>query len=227
MPLNQLISKIPILNIPDEPMVSTTQDLLPIADVVNDIIILKDGSCAIVLESTSLNFGLLSEREQEAVIYSYAGLINSLSFSIQILVRSLRKDISNYLTYLDEERAKITNPKLASLMDNYRQFITETVKKKNVLGKRFFIIIPFSAYELGTAQTFKVFTQRSSTLPFTKDYIIKKAKITLYPRRDHLVRQGNRLGLKLTQLNNEQIMELLYDVFNPKAEAPRPEEVPV
>src|SRR5688572_20377840 len=100
--------KIPYLSLPDKPIATSTQDGIPVADIINDIVILKDGGAALVLESTSLNFGLLSEKEQEAVVYAYAALINSLSFSIQILVRSQRKDISNYLTYLDKAYQKLT-----------------------------------------------------------------------------------------------------------------------
>src|SRR5437667_147139 len=125
---------------------------------------------AVVMESTSLNFGLLSEKEQQAVVYAYAALLNSLSFSIQILVRSQRKDISNYLTYLNEAAAKITNPKLQSVMASYRGFILEVVKKKNVLGKRFFIIIPFSPLELGVAKSFSILRKTSGQLPFSKSY---------------------------------------------------------
>ena len=86
-----LISKIPFINTPDAPIISISQDEIPIADITNDLVLFKDGGAAIVLETTSLNFGLLSEKEQEAVVYAYAALLNSLSFSIQILVRSQRK----------------------------------------------------------------------------------------------------------------------------------------
>lgn len=214
---NNIISKIPFLGLPDKPLVSTTQDFVPIADIVDDMVIYKDGGSALVLESTSLNFGLLSEREQEAVIVAYAGLLNSLSFSIQIVVRTLKKDISIYLTYLEEARQKIQNPKLAALMDSYREFISDTIKKRNVLGKRFFIVIFFSPLELGVAKSFKASTTRSGPVPFTMEYSMRKAKIVLYPRRDHVVRQCARLGLKLRQLNNQELTELYYEIFNPTA----------
>ncbi|HTK03747.1 MAG TPA: hypothetical protein VL401_03215, partial [Alphaproteobacteria bacterium] len=109
------IPKIPFLSIPDKPIVSTSQEHLPIADITNDVVVYKDGGAALVMESTSLNFGLLSEKEQSAVIAAYAAMINSLSFSIQIMVRTQRKDISNYINYLDEEAKKITHPLLAKL----------------------------------------------------------------------------------------------------------------
>ena len=211
-----VVDKVPFLSLPDLPLISTTQDELPIADITDDIILFKDGGAAVVMETTSLNFGLLSEKEQQAVVYAYAALINSLSFSIQIFVRSQRKDISNYLSYLSEAAGKITNPKLQSVMSSYRSYITEIVKKKNVLGKRFFIIIPFSPLELGVSKSVASISKRGP-LPFSKSYIIKKAQITLYPKRDHLIRQAGRLSLKLKQLTTEELIELSYDVYNPKA----------
>src|SRR3989337_4010447 len=112
--------KIPYLSLPDKPITSTTQKHLPVADITNDITIYKDGGAALVMESTSLNFGLLSEKEQAAVIAAYAALINSLSFSIQIMVRTQRKDISSYITYLDQQAQKLTHPLLKKLMGDYR-----------------------------------------------------------------------------------------------------------
>ncbi|OGM56310.1 hypothetical protein A3F62_04990 [Candidatus Woesebacteria bacterium RIFCSPHIGHO2_12_FULL_44_11] len=212
------ISKIPVFSMPDSPLSASTQKHLPLVDIVDNIALYRDGGAALILESTSLNFGLLSEKEQQAVIIAYAALLNSFSFSVQILVRSQRKDITSYLAYLNEARQKLQetkSPKLQILMDSYIKFITETIKKKNVLGKRFYIIIPFSSYELGVAKSALAITRRSDTLPFPKSYVVKKAKTVLLPRRDHLMRQAGRLGLRLRQLAENQMVELMYDVYNP------------
>ena len=212
------ISKIPVFSMHDSPLSASTQKHLPLVDIVDNIALYRDGGAALILESTSLNFGLLSEKEQQAVIIAYAALLNSFSFSVQILVRSQRKDITSYLAYLNEARQKLQetkSPKLQILMDSYIKFITETIKKKNVLGKRFYIIIPFSSYELGVAKSALAITRRSDTLPFPKSYVVKKAKTVLLPRRDHLMRQAGRLGLRLRQLAENQMVELMYDVYNP------------
>src|SRR3970040_242357 len=104
--------KIPYLSIPDTALSSSTQAHLPVADITDDLILYKDGGAALVMESTSLNFGLLSEKEQQAVIAAYAALINSLSFSLQIVIRTQRKDITSYMKYLEEASKKIMSPKL-------------------------------------------------------------------------------------------------------------------
>lgn len=217
------IPKIPYLSIPDKPIVSSTQNHLPIADVTNDIAIYKDGGAALVMESTSLNFGLLSEKEQSAVIAAYAAMINSLSFSVQILVRTQRKDISSYISYVDEQAKKLTHPLLIKLMADYRAFIMESVKKKNVLGKRFFVILYLSPLELGVGKSIASVTKKGKTLPFTKSYVIKKAKITLYPRRDHLMRQAGRLGIKFRQLTTTELIDLFYAIYNPERPAVKKE----
>ena len=214
----ELISKIPYFGTPDMPLRSTTQDHLPIADITNDIVLFKDGGASIVLESSSLNFGLLSEKEQQAVVAAFAALINSLSFSMQIVVRTQRKDISGYINYFDRESAKIVNPKLKAITEDYRHFITDSIKKKTVLGKRFFIVIPFSALELGVTKSAQSILKKGP-LPFPKDYVMKKAKITLFPKRDHLVRQAGRLGLRLKQLNTNELIELYYQINNPEPPA--------
>jgi len=208
--------KIPILSTPDKPLTAPTQEHLPIADICDDLVLYKDGGAALIMESTSLNFGLLSEKEQGAVIAAYAALINSLSFSVQIVVRSQRKDITSYMKFLDEAKTKITNPKLVPLMDNYKHFILESIKKKNVLGKKFYVVLPFSSLELGVTKSFLSITKRKGPLPFPKSYVVKKAKIVLFPRRDHLVRQAGRLGIKLRPLGNTELVDLFYTLYNPE-----------
>ncbi|MEK7550802.1 MAG: hypothetical protein AAB535_03405 [Patescibacteria group bacterium] len=215
--------KIPYLSTPDSPITSTTQKHLPIADITNDIVIYKDGGAALVMESTSLNFGLLSEKEQAAVIAAYAALINSLSFSIQIVVITQRKDISNYLNFLAKEREKVKTSLLLQLMDSYQAFINDSVKKRVILGKRFFIVIPLSPLELGVGKSIQAITRRGGPLPYPKSYVIKKTKIILYPRRDHLIRQSGRVGLKLRQLSTSEIIDLYYRIYNPEPPAVKKE----
>jgi hypothetical protein len=208
--------KIPYLSIPDKPLTAPSQTHIPVADILDDMVVYKDGGAALVMESTSLNFGLLSEKEQQAVIAAYAALLNSLSFSVQIVIRTQRKDITSYMKYLEGASKKIVNPKLSYLLESYKRFITESIKKKNVLGKKFYIVIPFSPLELGVAKSFLSTTRRKGPLPFPKSYVLKKAKVVLYPRRDHLIRQAGRLGLKLRQLTTPSLLELYYDVYNPE-----------
>src|SRR5665647_506424 len=92
---------------------ATTQKFTEIQDVVDDIVILTGGNACLVIEVTATNFALLSAGEQDSKIYSYAALLNSLSFPIQILIRSKKLDITSYLKLLDVEAKKTQNLMLA------------------------------------------------------------------------------------------------------------------
>ena len=208
---------IPFLSTPDKALLSTTQELIPVIDVADGVVIYKNGGAALIMESTSLNFGLLSEREQQGVIASYAGLLNSFNFPVQIVARSQRKDISSYMKYLRAAENKIVNQKLLVLMKDYKQFIKEAIKKRNVLSKTFYIIIPFTPYELGVTKSLAVtFSpgKGKKTLPFARSYVVRKARVALYPKRDHLVRQTQRLGIRLKPLGNNELISLFYNIYN-------------
>src|SRR4030065_2326128 len=81
--------------------IASTQEHLDIEDIRDNLIILKHGNAVFVLQTTAVNFDLLSESEQDAMIFAFAALVNSLTFPIQILIRSKRVDITNYLTRLE------------------------------------------------------------------------------------------------------------------------------
>lgn len=196
------------------PIRATTQDHLDIEDIQDDLVLLKDGSVCLILQTSAVNFGLLSEQEQDATIFAYAGLLNSLTFPIQIVIKSQQKDVTSYLKLLKNEEDKQKNPILKERIQKYRIFIQNTVRENNVLDKKFYIVIPFSTLELGIQSARGLFKKG---LPFPKNYIFERAKTALFPKRDHIVRQFNRLGLKTNQLNTKQLIELFFKAYNPES----------
>lgn len=197
---------------------ASTQDHLEIEDIKDGVIILKDGSACLVVAITSINFDLLSEKEQEATIFAYAALLNSLTFSIQLVVRSQQKDVSAYLNLIEEALQKESRPLYKLQLTKYKEFIKDTVQKNNVLDKKFYLVIPMSALEIGAAKAMAAtFMPGKRKLPFAKTYILERAKINLYPKRDHLVRQLGRLGIKGKQLETEELIKLFFDIYNPES----------
>jgi hypothetical protein len=200
------------------PIKATTQEHLDILDITNNLVILKTGAAAMILKLNAINFNLLSDEEQEATIFTYAALLNSLSFPIEILIRSEKKDISDYVKLLLDQEFKELNPTIKSRITRYREFIEKLVKERNVLDKKFYVSIPFSELELGiTTNTFNPLPQKPTTLPFEKSYIIQKALNTLEPKRDHLIRQFSHLGLSPKQLATQELIQLFYHIYNPEA----------
>lgn len=196
------------------PIKATTQSFLELEDIVDDLIIHIDGSVSLVIETSAVNFGLLSEEEQDAIVYAYASFLNSLSFPIQVCISSRHMDISSYLDLIAKEEAKQPSAKLRTQIRKYYQFILSLVKNNKVLEKKFYIVIPFSSLELGLKGS-SLFSARPKKLPFAKDYVLSHAKTTLYPKRDHVLRQLTRIGLHGQQLTTQQLIELYFTLFNP------------
>lgn len=206
---------------PSEVIKASTQEHLDIYTIKNHLVFLKDGSCSLVVKTTALNFNLLSEEEQDATIYTYAGLLNSLSFSIQILIRSQRKNISDYITLLDTSIQGTSSQKVKESLLSYRQFVKSLVKENRVLEKKFYIILTFSAIELGiTKSTFNPFAKDPQKPPYDLEYIEEKASMALYPRRDHVIRQFARIGLKASQLTTTELVTLFYSIYNQSSSSP-------
>lgn len=197
------------------PIISSTQDHLDIEDIRDNLVLLKDGSCCLLLSTTAVNFSLLSEAEQDAIIYAYAGLLNSLTFPIQIVVTSQKKNIANYLALLATQKQKISNPLLKQQVEKYYQFVKKTVTENEVLDKKFYLVIPFSALELGVSTALTASFKKSSGLPLDKTTILTRAKNALVPKRDHVLKQLTRIGLKAKQLTTPELIKLFYSYYNP------------
>jgi hypothetical protein len=194
---------------PTAPIKSTTQGFVEIEDIKDDVLVMKGGSAAIVIEVSAVNFWLLSEEEQSSMIYAYAGLLNSLSFPVQILILSKKMDISSYLDYLDAAINKQNLELIKNRLLSYKEFIKNIVKKNTVLEKRFFFIVPFSPLELGIAG--------ANLASLQKEYVVARAKTSLYPKRDHLLRLLSKIGLGGATLQKQELVELFYNLYNPSS----------
>jgi len=194
---------------PTSPIKATTQGFIEIEDIKDDILLMKDYSAVIVIEVGAVNFWLLSVEEQSSMIYSYSSLLNSLSFPTQVLIISKKMDISSYIEYLEGRIIKQRQDLIKKQMENYRDFIKNVVKRNSVLEKRFFFTIPFSPLELGVSGV--------NSRGLNKEYIITRAKTSLYPKRDNLLRLLAKIGLRATVMQKQELVELYYNLYNPSA----------
>lgn len=201
------------------PIRSTTQQFTEIEDVRDDVALFSDGSCAMMLSVAAVNFGLLSQKEQDAIIYSYAGLLNSLTFPIELVIRSQHKDITAYLRLLEDQERLQKSEKLRKSIASYRIFVESMVKEKEVLDKKFYIVIPFSSLELGIS-TNVLLGGKKKGLPYPKSYIFEKATIALSPKRDQVLRLLARAGLRAKPLTGQQVAQLYFSYYNPDVPPP-------
>ncbi len=195
-----------------------TQDHLVIRDIIDDLVVTKTNSVALVIQTSSVNFDLLSEQEQTSKIMAFAGLLNSLSFPLQVLVKTNRIDITKYLDYLKEETQRALSPGLRKQLTIYTLFIQNLIFHHEVLDKKFYLIISY----YGTGEISNPIdlakSQKEDGALFNKKRLIEQAKIKLYFKRDHLIKQLSRMGLTGYQLNTEQLIDLFYDIYNPRKE---------
>lgn len=194
---------------PTSPVKASTQSFIEIDEIKDDVVLMKDFSASCVIEVGAVNFWLLSSEEQTSMIYTYAGLLNSLSFPVQILIISKKMDISIYLDYLDGKIVSQSNELLKTRLGSYKEFIKNVVKKNTVLEKRFFFVIPFSPLELGVSG--------ANPGALNKEYVISRAKTSLYPKRDNLLRLLAKIGLRGSILQNQSLTELYYNLYNPSS----------
>ena len=196
------------------PIIATTQDHLNIQDIKDNFLILKDKNVCVVIETSAVNFYLLSEVEQNSKIYAFAGMLNSLGFYIQVMIHTENVDISSYLKNIDEYKIKQQDPKIKYQIDIYRKFVKDLIVKNNVLDKHFYIVIPYlTLMPKKPSFTSKVFGKENSN--FDVDSMISQSSSRLIPRRDHVIRQLSRMGLKSKQLESADLIKLFYNIYNP------------
>lgn len=201
---------------------TSTQATLIISELRDSMVIMKDGSFRAVVACKSINFDLMSEAERESVEYSYQNFLNSLNFTVQILIRSQRVDIGPYLDRLSELRRNNDNMLLGILMDDYIAFIDELSREANIMDKSFFIVIPYytsSEAEKAVTQTknfFKSFSRTKGPSVTRIDRATYDKAVTEINNRVEAVISGLfQIGIHSVRLNTKELGQLYYNFNNP------------
>lgn len=189
---------------------NSTQKFTEIIDIVDDLVLFTGGTACIVIEVTASNFALLSKKEQDAKIYAYASLLNSLTFPIQIIIRNKRMDITSYLKDLEEAELTTKNELLSRHIALYRDFVREMVKINIVLNKAFYVVVGFSSLEAGLSGV-KSQVGKNGT---DKEAFVTAAQKSLYAKADSVHQQLSRLAVTAKTLEKEELIKLFYDIFN-------------
>ncbi len=198
---------------------SATQDFVPIKEVRDGIVILKDGSMRALLLASSVNLSLKSFDEQNATLAQFQTFLNSLDFSVQIVVESRRLDIRPYLILLEGRLKELTEPLLKVQTKEYMGFIRDFTDQVAIMTKSFIVVVPYSAAPLSTQGTISkgLFGSKQKTEEKKKDSIYEfEEKRTQLEQRIGVVQQGlSRVGVRTVQLGTEEAIELFYKIFNP------------
>ena len=200
-----------------KPGVPTVQHL-DIAEIRDDMVILKDGTVRAVLLVSSINFALKSEDEQEAIIQSYIAFLNSLEYSLQIVIQSRRMNIEGYLNTLKAQERKTDNDLLRAQITDYRTFVTELVELGQIMQKRFYAVVP---YDPLTNKKKNFWTKLSEAL--SPAAAAKLNATQLADRVEQLARrvgsiqsEFESMGLFSARLDTQGLIELYYNAYNPE-----------
>lgn len=198
------------------------QDLVPIKEVRDGVVVLKDGSMRMILIVSSLNFALKSEDEQAAILLQFQNFLNSLDFSTQIFIQSRRLDIKPYLATLQA----LLKGQLSDLMriqiEEYIEFIRAFTESTSIMTKTFFVVVPYTANAIASGVSSGILggllggkKEQPKTKSESDVARFEEARSQL-EQRANIIKQGLvRTGVRAVPLGTEELVELYYKMFNP------------
>ena len=198
---------------------NATQEFVPIKEVRDGVVILKDGGMRAVVLCSSMNFSLKSADEKSAILMQFQDFLNSLDFSIEILIQSRKLDIRPYIALLEEQEKEQSNNLMKIQVREYIEFIKNFTESTNIMTKHFFIVVPYTPAMLNPIETSNI----ASTFGFghksekskQQDAGFEEDRSQLEERLS-VVEQGLvRTGIRVARLGTEEVIELFYKAFNP------------
>lgn len=202
---------------PDKKEALPSQQFIEIESVENNTIKLKSGGLRKILLVGGTNFALKSEEEQGILTYSFQGFLNSLDFSVQIFIHSRKLNIDDYLKKLEVRELQEENGLLKNQISEYREFVKNIVGQNAIMQKRFFVVVPYDAIQIpkaGLGLTDKLFGRGKTAAEAQKEGL-EESMQQLDRRVDEVINGLNQMGLRTIPLNDDELIELFYNLYNP------------
>ncbi len=195
-----------------------TQDFVPIKEIRDGVVLLKDNSMRAVLLASSLNFSLKSEDERKGILYQFQDFLNSLDFPLQIFIQSRRLDIRPYIALLEGRYKEQMNDLMKIQTQEYIEFIKKFTESTNIMTKSFFVVVPYTPALIqgkGIDPT-SFFGKKDADDAVKKRMVNFEENKTQLEQRMAIVEQGLvRCGIRVARLGTEEVVELFYKIFNP------------
>src|SRR3989338_4446517 len=194
------------------------QNFLTIDSIRDGIITLKDGGQRMVLMASSINFALKAADEQDAVTYQYQNFLNSIDFPVQFIVHSRKLNIAPYLESLKEREKTETNELLKIQISEYVNFVKSFVELTNIISKTFYVVVPFFhtvIEKTGVLGKILPFLGGGQKKIDDKSDKFEEFKVQIQQRADNVALGLQRFGIRTAPLNTEELIELLYGLYNP------------
>jgi len=195
----------------------STQQFIPIEQIKEGVMILKNGALRGVLMVSSLNFALKSDDEQTAILMQFQNFLKSLDFSLEIVVQSRKLNITGYLEKLKELESKQQNELLKIQTGEYKKFIEELIKQGSIMSKTFYVVVPFTALDFKQlAGVGGKFPGLPAKIAHLRDEDFQQYKNQLWQRMEFVAIGLRRCGLRTVPLDTPEIIELLWSQYHPQ-----------
>lgn len=155
---------------------------------------LPDNQHRLVLHTSSVNFELKSEDEQDTLIDAYQSVLNSLVCPIQILICIREMDLDKYNEDFQAKLRNETKTIYKQQIINYTEFVNKLVSKNKILSRHFYVVLPYGSKE-------------------GLDFDIVREQ--LYLNADIISKGLARLGMRTRRLTSLELLDFFYSFYNP------------
>lgn len=200
------------------PDAKASQSFVPVKEIRNGVVILKNGEYRGILMCSSINFALKSEDEQRAIIGGFQNFLNTLDFSVEIVVHSRKMDIRPYLALLEERMSQQSSELMRIQLREYINFIRSFIENSDVMTKLFYVVVPYTAAPVSEVASALPFLQKPKATPQMEDAYDAQFDEYRAQLEQRMALVGSALqssGVRAVPLGTEEIIELLYRSFNP------------
>ncbi len=205
---------------------SSTQNLMPINEIRNNTIILKNGSLRSIIEVDGINIDLMANEDQENILRTWQSFLNNLDFSVQILIVSRKANIEEYVNNVESKTAEVEEDLLKTQVNDYVTFIRDFTTNNQIIDKKYFIVVPYDPFILkksafgGQIKDMFLGIFNLNREAFSQDVLLddkefQKNYQQLIVRQDTILSQLQRMGLSAQLVGTNDIIPLIHNIYNP------------
>lgn len=198
----------------------STQLYLNIAEIKDNVVVLKNGGLRAILQTSSINFNLKSEEEQNSIVFGYQSFLNSLDYPIQIVIQSRKLDVDKYIENVKEKGEMHHNPLLKEQTIQYCEYIQKLVEYADIMEKKFYVIVPYDPFRIREQNMFRKFLNSISAGDSIEN--IRRRHKEFDEMHKNLMERVNAVmvglencNLRVAQLSTANLIELFYQIYNP------------
>jgi len=192
-----------------------TQEFVPVKEIRNGTIVLKDGGYRGVLICSAINFGLKSQDEQHAITLGFQSFLNTLDFSIQIVINSRKMDLRPYLSLLDDKELEQKTELMRIQLREYIEFVRSFTEQSNIMTKSFYVVVPYAPRVSVASVTSFLHKENPKKKRGLNEITFEEDSAQLEQRLSLVAGGLSGTGVRAVPLGTEEVIELLYRSFNP------------